>query len=77
MCLCATIGAVQVDCTLPNLHAVCHENHINAFPTITLFNRLAQTHEHYHGDRTPEALEAFAKEALDRVRWRCLVSASG
>jgi hypothetical protein len=65
---CVPRHVTQVDCTLPNLHAVCHENHINAFPTITLFNQPAQTHEHYHGDRTPEALEAFAQEALDRVR---------
>lgn len=56
----------QIDCTKPDNQPVCKKNHINAFPTIITYrNHAAHSHEHYHGDRTTEALLQFVKNVYD------------
>jgi hypothetical protein len=55
----------MVDCTQPNSVQLCHENHINAFPSIVVFRGELNSHEHYHGDRTTEAFIKFIEGIRD------------
>ena len=58
----------KVDCTDKAAHPTCHKNHVQAYPTIILFQAGAtHSHAHYHGDRTTEALIAAIAEVRDKV----------
>ena len=71
-----TVKVARVDCTDPSAQFKCREHHINAFPTVRVYRRgtnqvVAGNHEHqaYYGDRTPEAIAAFADlqvQSLDK-----------
>ena len=70
----STVKVARVDCTDPSAQFKCREHHINAFPTVRVYRRgnvAAGNHEHqaYYGDRTPEAIAAFADlqvQSLDK-----------
>lgn len=56
----------KMDCTNPENHATCKSNHITAFPTIITYrNHKDHSHEHYHGDRTVNAISSFVDEIWD------------
>mmetsp|Transcript_26003 Transcript_26003/g.61330 ORF Transcript_26003/g.61330 Transcript_26003/m.61330 type:complete len:463 (-) Transcript_26003:51-1439(-) len=69
----SVVTMAKVDCTAPNAHAVCHNNHVNAFPSIRIYRGgsdqkvTGHGHEHnaYYGDRTPEALSAHIEKLLE------------
>lgn len=47
----------KMDCTNKQNEKTCRANHITAFPTIIIYrNHKDHSHEHYHGDRTVNAL---------------------
>ena len=55
----------RVDCTQADAVNACRQNHIAAFPTIIVYrNGHTHSHEHYHGDRTPEAILKFVYNLL-------------
>jgi len=62
----------KVDCTAQDSHALCHSQHVNAFPSIRVYRGGSDTrvtgmgHEHnaYYGDRTPEALVKYIDSML-------------
>ena len=50
------IGIGWVDCTNSQQVKVCHQNHIQAFPTVVTFRGGdSHSHNHYDGDRTVDA----------------------
>lgn len=63
------VGIAWVDCTASDQVDLCHSNHVNAFPTILAF-KSGDSHsaEQYHGDRTMEAFQGFAREQLAKVQ---------
>ena len=59
-----------MDCTNVANQEVCKKNHITAFPTIITYrNHKDHSHEHYHGDRTVNALSSHVEKVWnDQVK---------
>jgi len=63
------VGVAWVDCTDDKQVALCHSNHVSAFPTIVAFRGGdSHSHDYYHGDRTVAALKEFVRAELVKLR---------
>lgn len=55
----------KVDCTREDAHKLCHEAHINAFPTVLVYrDGKSHTHEMYQGHRSVDAFVEFARSLV-------------
>jgi hypothetical protein len=47
---------------------ICTANHVNGYPTIIMFKNDAEhSHDHYHGDRSPDSFTKFIRATMDEM----------
>jgi len=67
----ARLRLAKVDCTADKSEALCTRFKIDAFPTIMVFRKedaAEASHEKYHGERTVDAITAWADELMKQIK---------